>query len=619
MLKDPLLRNNEAFSKLLLTLSFLLLILGLLFAYNSPATGNEASIYKFTPIVIWIFVLFSITAGTSTVILQVYHQKFQQSYLCKIGLILVFLCNVFIISLFIIRGYFGWAINGDSGSHIGYVYNILASGHLNPELFYPIAHIYATQFSLILGLNLVFLHKIIPLFFGILYVPFMYLFNKQILPEKSHVLMATLSSCTFLCGWYLYFTPNTLANLFFPLVLYVAIRLIKGGGVAWAILIIIMAFLYPMFHLVPSIAFLGIIAFLSVPNKILILFNKTKYDLTFYRVTKIKYTLLMILFIWGITWISSFPIWPITVANIYNVLAEKEPSQLNDLVSQINYAQGYGYSVTAEILKKHGGAIVFSLLTLLCAPILLKKMSKKPDEVMKLNILFSLYGPFAFFGVLIPINFLLNLGFGPLRFLFFLTLISTPFVGFYLVTMMEKFKQKKNSFVPFIIILFLIGMFIHAIFTVYPSPYVLEMSQHTTKGEFCGMNWLFNNRNLDTQITGITVAPYRFVDLLSPSEKKRQNIPPLAIPIDIRPPYHFGYNSTNSMLSTHYKNDVYLIILDNDKSLYVDTFPKMAKIRWILDDFERVNTDVSVNKIYSNKELVVYRIRGSAVPLQKKL
>ncbi|RXA21939.1 hypothetical protein EQO05_01595 [Methanosarcina sp. MSH10X1] len=619
LLKDTSLRNNEIFSKLLLILFFLLIIVGLLFAYNYPAMGHEASIYKSTPIVVWISMLLSITAGSAFIIFQVYHEKFQQSYLWKIGFILVYLCNIFIISLFIIRGYFGWAINGDSGSHIGTVYHLFSSGYLEPELIYPITHVYTTQLSQILGLDLIYLHKLIPLFFGILYVPYMYLFNKQILPEKSHFLMATLISFTFVCGWYLYFTPNTLANLLFPLVLYIAIRLIKGGGVPWAIMIVIMSFLYPMYHLVPCIAIVGIIAFLSIPNKILIQFNKTKYNLILYRISKVKFTLLMIILVWGITWISSFPIWQVTVVNIYNVLFEREPSQLNNLVSQINYAQGYGYSVTTQIIKKFGGIIVFVLIDLLCVPIILKKMSKEPDEVMKLNMLFSLYGPFVFFSVLIPITFLLDLGFGPIRFLFYLTVISTPFVGFYLATIMEKFKKRKNSFVPFIILLFIIVIFIHAALVVYPSSYVLEMSQHTTKGEFYSMNWLLNNRNVDVPITGITAAPYRFVDLLPPAEIKRQNIPRLEIPEEIRPPYHFGYNTTKPKLSTYYRDDVYLVILDNDKSLYADTFPKMAKLRWTLDDFERINTDVSVNKIYSNKVSIIYRVNAGDSKLAPKI
>lgn len=609
-------KNNEIFSKSLLILCFLLLVLSLLLAHNSPATGYESSIYKSTPIAIWIFLLFSIIIGSSIVVLQVYQQELQKSYLWKAGLILVYLCNVFVISLFIIRGYYSWSINGDAGSHIGHVYHTLTSGYLDPELFYPITHIYATQFSLILGLDMIFLHKLIPLIFGILYVPFMYLLNKHILPEKSHVLIATLASCTFISGWYFNFMPNGLSNLLFPLVLY--ILLIKGRGVAWEILILIMAFLYPLFHPVPTIVFVSTIALLSIPNKILIKRYNIQYDATLYPVTDTKYPLLLFLFVWGLSWIISFDIWQSTLVNIYRVLAEGGPSQLNDLTSQIYYAVGYGYNITTEVLKRLGGVLAYTLLTLACAPTLLKMLSKNPDSFKKSNRLFSLYGPFIFFCIFIPLNYLLNLGFGPLRFLFYVTLISTPFIGFYLVTIMKKFKQRsKNLLIPFVIILFIVGIFIHGILIVYPSSYVLDMSQHITKGEFRGMYWLLNNRDVDVQITGISVAPYRFVDLLSPSEIERQNIPLWSIPEYLKiPSNHFGYNDTNSMLSKYYGSDVYLVILDKDKSIYVDIFPEMAKIRWTLDDFERINTDISVNKIYCDKELTVYRINSKALPIK---
>lgn len=609
-------KNNEIFLKSLLILCFLLLILSLILAHNSPATGYESSIYKSTPIVIWIFVLFSITMGSSIVVLQIYQQKLQKSYLWKIGLILVYLCYTFVISLFIIRGYYGWSINGDAGSHLGHVYHTLSSGYLDSELFYPITHVFATQFSLILGLDMIFLHKLIPLIFGILYVPFMYLFNRHVLPKKSQVLIATLVSCTFLSGWYLNFMPNTLSNLLFPLVLY--ILLIEGRGIAWEFLILIMAFLYPLFHPVPSIAFAIVIALLSISNKILVRHYNIKYDLTFYSATYIKYSLLLFLFVWSTTWMISFDIWQSTLVSVYSVLAEGGPSQLYELTSQINYATMYGYSVTIEVLKRLGGALAYIFLTLACTSILLKRLSNNPNDFQKLNRLSSLYGPFVFFGIFIPINYLVNLGFGPLRFLFYVILISTPFIGFYLVVVMEKFKQRNNNLlVPFIIILFIVGIFIHGISIIYPSSYVLDMSQHITKGEFCGMYWLLNNRDVDIQITGISVAPYRFVDLLPPSEIKRQNIPLWSIPEYLKPPSnHFGYNNTNSMLSTYYKSDVYFVILSKDKSIYVDIFPEMAKIRLNLDDFERINTDMSVNKIYCDNELTVYRVNANALPIK---
>lgn len=580
--------------------------------HNSTATGYESSIYISTPMPAWIFLLFSITVGSSVIILQIYNQRLEHSHLWKFSLILVYLCNIFVISLFIIRGYYSWSLNGDAGTHIGSVYHILDSGYLDSELFYPITHIYATQLSLFLELDMIFLHKIIPLLFGILHIPFMYLFAKQILQEKSQVLLVTLVSCTFLYGWYLNFTPNTLANLLFPLLLYIMIKPIRDKRIAWGILIVIMALLYPVFHPVPSIAFVGILAFIFIPNKVLFWFDKNKYNLTLPLVNKIKFALILILFVWGLAWISSFYIWKSTLVSVNMVLFEGKPSQLASLVSLINEAQEYGYSVTEQIMKKLGGIFVYFFLALACAPIILKKLSKNPDDV-KLRTLFSLYGPLTFFGILIAVNYFLDLGFGPLRFVVYLVLISTILANFYLITIMEKYKQRGSSSIPFIVILLVVGIFIHSVLFVYPSPYILESSQQTTKSELDGMQWLLDNRNVDVQITGYTAAPYRFVDMLPPSEIKKHKIPQFIIPEEIKPPFNrFGYNSTNSIISTYYYNDVYFIILDRDRLLYVDVFPEMAHVRWTSDDFKLIDTDVSVNQIYSNEGLVVYRINANS-------
>lgn len=609
LLKSILVKHNESFSKMLFILCFLLLSSALVLAHNTPATGYEPSIYKSTPFIIWIYLLLSIIIGSSVVISQVYFQKVTQSYFWIIGMILIYLCYIFIISLFIIRGYYSWCLNGDAASHIGDVYNILATGHLSNELFYPIIHIYTTQLSLVGGFNIILLHKIIPLFFGCLYVPFMYLFSKSVLQNKYQVLIATLASFTFINVWYINFTPNTLSNLFFPLLLYCTIKLINGK-VVWEILILIMALLCPVFHPIPAMVLVLVIISLLLPSKLFFKFRRGQNNQKLFLLPKTKYTLCFVLFIWGITWISSFYVWEMTLVNLHHLVVEGGTSHLNELISQINYAESYGYSTTELILKKLGGAIAYILLALLSIPIILKKMITKPND-KKLNLLFSLYGPLSVIGVFLFFSYLLNLGFGPFRFLVYITLITTPFVGFYLTTTMIKFKQKKKLFFPFIITLFIVGIFVNGILTVYPSPYVFEMSQQTTKNEFIGMNWLFGHRNTDIQITGISAAPHRFNKLLPPSEIKRQNIPDWNIPNSIKPPSnHFGYNSTNSEISTYYTHDVYFPILDKDKSIYVDIFPEMAKIRWTLEDFEKLNEDVTVSKIYSSKSFELLYIYG---------
>ncbi|MDR7665097.1 hypothetical protein RG963_04680 [Methanosarcina sp. Z-7115] len=40
-----------------------------------------------------------------------------------------------------------------------------------------------------------------------------------------------------------------------------------------------------------------------------------------------------------------------------------------------------------------------------------------------------------------------------------------------------------------------------------------------------------------------------------------------------------------------------------DKLMYKDIFPEMAEFRWVAEDFENLNCDVSIYKIYSSKKV----------------
>lgn len=210
---------------------FILIAVAVLVAWNSPATGYEASIYTATPLLAWIFLGISTICGIAIVIHQIYTKQHETSKLWVIGILLILFSYIAILSLHIIRGYAFWCATGDPATHLGGVKNIIASGYITGNNFYPIATIHSTQLSQICNLSPIVFAKWLPVLFALIYVGFMYLLAKSVLPSKTAVILATVASLAPLYGWYLNFTPNGLANLAFPMALFLLVRSFRVG--AW--------------------------------------------------------------------------------------------------------------------------------------------------------------------------------------------------------------------------------------------------------------------------------------------------------------------------------------------------------------------------------------------------
>ena len=584
--------------KIIAIVCIISLTFALFVAKNSPATQYEASIYSSTPISLWFFLIISIITGITIIIHQIYNKMHKKNNLWIVGMALIFLSYATSLSLYIIRGYYVWNASGDIATHIGWINKIIIDDHIPNDLFYPLTHIYFAEISQILSTDLMVLVQLIPLFFGLSYILFMYLFAKSILSDKGQIILATVASSTFIHGWYLTTTPNHLSNLYFPFLLFVLIKTFITRKMAWKILLLIMVFSYPPFHPVPTLALIIFLVTLWLPQKI---FNLTNKELKSYVnvLVSFNFTLLTILFVWGISWISSFGVWQSTIRNVHRLMNEGGPSYVSELADQVTYAQGYGYNVYEQVFKVMGGSLVYIILALICLPIIWKGINSNK----KFSNIFLLYGPLSALGIFTLVLFVLNIGFGPLRMVIYIDILTTIFVGFILYEIINKSRNLNRKYMSIfacgLVIIFLVGVSLSGMMKLYPSPYILKTNYQTTQTEMEGMDWLFNHRNLDIDISGISIAPRRFADLLlTPEETIAQNVPYYLTTEQIAP-NHFGYDN-NIYLSNSYEKDIYLALTERDKTIYVDVYPEIAEFKWFSMDFEKLEYDTSVNKLYTN-------------------
>ena len=615
--------HRERFWKATLTFIFLLLSVALIVAWNTPATGYESSIYRSTPLILWVSVLASFIVGVIIVIIPIAKDELYRSNLWKVGFLLVFLSYTVCLSLFIIRGYHMWSMAGDPATHIGWIKETLNTGHAPTSLVYPITHIYLCEIIFLADLDLLFLHKVVPLIFGLLCVLFMCVLAKALFSNHGGTLLVGVISCCLTFGWYLNLTPNALSNMLIPFALFLIIRFLQKKEWTWAIALSAIIILYPAFHVLTAVVLGLVLLTLWIPTKLpeaiqklrerkvhILKYNNKDLQLVFPS---------LLLLIWFIFWITHFWIFGHTIRDIYQtVTLEEKGTKAAAFLDQISYAQECGYSVIEQALKVYGAEAILFALSLLALLLLWRDSSARDDN----KFLFSFYGPFFAILFTMGILFIFNLAFGPFRLVIYVSMMGTLFAAYVFSHFLTDRRPEKNTLsqrtyfkVPCVtaVITFL---FLVSILILYPSPYSLAAPPHNTQSEVMGMTFFYDHRNVNAPVTGIILAPGRFSHaFLTSDEVAAQHLPMYLYRSDHQVPWHFGYNRYSS-LSSVYTGEIDMIITQKDKVRYMEIFPDIAQYEFTNQDFKRLDNDPGVDLIYSNSGLNYWKINtGRAITL----
>ena len=586
-------------------MGYTFIIAAVILAAQKPATGYESSIYSSTPLAVWVCLAFAVIIGIGITLYYVYHQQ-NSSKLWSLGLSLIFIGNIVILALPAIRDYYAWNIGGDAGTHLGIIQQILLNGHVDSGNYYPITHIFLTQICQVLDIQPMLLFKWILLVFSSISMIFIYLVAKVILPNKGQVLIATIAGTALIHGWFTTVSPNSIGNLIFPLALFLLIKSFTPGTLVWRLLFILVVILFPPLHPLPAFALLCILLAIWLPEVIISRRKNMRgqsSNINFRR----RMTIVFLLAVWAVLWISSFGIWESTVKNIQAVLVESGATYTEVLVDQILYAQQYGYSVILEFFKDYGDLLFFILMAAIALPVIVRKIRSEPS----LGKLFSFYGPLMLIGIAIIILYFLNLQFHPNRLLIYITILSAFFIGFLLFEFI-KWMKSKNIVLgitgSILTLMILTAISLNGILTLYPSPYKLSISYHNTRTEVYGTNWFLNNKNQNIYYSSWYYSAQNHANYLL-DEESLGNRNDFSRYKTINLPFHLGYDQYQR-LGQYYIEDVYVVLTELNRNVYVDVYPEMASIRVISSDFEELENDSSVSKLYSNSGYDIYYVLG---------
>jgi hypothetical protein len=607
---------DELNSKVIKTMALVGLIFwiaALLITRNSPSTGYESSIYSSTPLIFWIANICNFIIGIGIILSQICFREDNNAHdLWVIGLAMVILAFTSIFLLWIIRGYSLLGDGYDLLSHLGTTSNLISSGHLEPSNFYPISSIFLAQLSEMSGISPIVYVNIVPFIFSLFSILFVYCLARTVLPAKKQALLAILIWMAFLSSYWLQLTPNVLANLYFPIILLVLIKCFYTQQIQWKVLLIILIFLLPLFHPIVGFVLTGF-ALITWLFQRFIRRNTWRTRISWNNSVFVMISMVISL-IWCVYWTSGFSIWQDNVDKVIAIFTNETPSNINSLVGELTYASNY-YSVVTMFFKMYTGQIVIIGLTCVSLIFLWKKGIFK----LKLSALFLLFSPMPFIAIAIVFLYFSAAGFGPLRLLIFFILLGTLFVSYFLYELIRrskftdsriKTKIKFSNINMFSICFLLLFLFIIGFLQLYPSRYVLQPNWQITHSEFTGMKWFTYNKVIETDTASFTVNSRRWASVfLTEKEYLAEGYRYYGSPDNVKIPWHFGYDK-NPNLGHFYDQDVYMILCSRDRQVYQDTWPELSAIRLQIADFNRVEEDPSICKLYSNESLDVYRVES---------
>ena len=148
-----------------------------------------------------------------------------------------------------------------------------------------------------------------------------------------------------------------------------------------------------------------------------------------------------------------------------------------------------------------------------------------------------------------------------------------------------------------------------SIFTLHLSPVIKKSNQQVPMSDFYGMATFFEKRDDSNLILEHGTSQMRFHNAIYGRSYPKVNIrygqgydEPL-LPID-----HFGYNTSFSF-GSNYDGMRYFLLTTQGRKFYEHIYPEFPdNWRFIDRDFEMLEMDTSVIRVYSNENLDVYAI-----------
>ncbi|MFW5895198.1 MAG: hypothetical protein ACOCT9_00490 [archaeon] len=587
---------------------FFLLITLILYilAKTPPASGYEISIYQAYPWYFWLIMIIGYIFGIFLIFYEVLIKHKHNKVTIGVSFSLLFLLTLIILYLPFIRGYATYG-RGDVLTHIGFIKDIIHLNQIPDYNWYPMVHILGAFFWDIGGMGPTRTVMILPPIFFMLHISGLFLLGRELFNIKIGIIACGLGFVLLKPTSYigLHYIPHSLAFFLLPLMLYLVLKLSRPGKEILTIMTIaiIMSTSHNIFHPLRSLFFIFILVSIIIfQNKVYTTID-SKFPKNYGRkdISLIVIFSSIIFYMWYFSFsriLDPFKTLMLGIGGVQKVegyrsiLARASP-QFSDLFMLIIF--------------RYGVIAILFLCTIAFLLIYIKDIDNKLRD-FDFSFIFVVFSFLVFLSISI-VMFLIPSPANYERFLDYAAMFSILLIVFFFNIYIRDGKKINKVKKYFNIILLAIIIFLIitiSILSVYPSRLTRSTNHQVTEMELNGMEWTFENRNENISIVERSGSMRdRFHDCLYGRSFLDQN---LRGGEDAIVPDHFGYNESN-ILGNQYDEEKYLIISELDRITYEKIHPDYEEYwRFTLEDYEKLEKDHSVVRIYDNGEYNTYII-----------
>lgn len=578
-----------------------------------PARGYEPSVYGAFPLYFWIMLILTLFFGAATIVASAWNRERMLGGSSRVsgwavenrginwwifGGALMVLANAVVVLMPMIRGYpvYGRA---DTLTHIGYVKNIVLAGSIDGNI-YPVTHILIWILSSITGIDPQGITNWVLPVFVTTYFGGLALSVTSFFENRSAVLIGLAVVLLPIAGTaYVSMVPFILSVFYVPFCLYFFIAERQKPSISIRIALVISLIALITYH--PLTALFLLITF----GIYRVLKQLWTADSVHVRPTYVA----SLTFVVFSAWYTQFVGIILRFESVLETILGNSPgeSQLETYTDTISRTSPETLDLVQVIVFKYGSDILISGLVGLCTLTLIVQWWRNGSGASLFAILFVMVFWVFEVGALPFLTMDLIVGWG--RLVFFAQVFGIILVAV-LCSLLQRgeinWSKSSVSFGSVIVILLLLSVV--SVGSIFHTPAGSEMSHQTTEMEIDGSEWFFENREETREISQFGLTQYRFHDLHYGVTNRSGTVRTAGS----TPPPRFNYTE-RSTFGENYNEDRYLLLTERGRILYPVNFPNYeSDWRFRPADFDQIETDPTVLKMYDNGEFTAYRVEGVA-------
>ncbi|MCP3684259.1 MAG: hypothetical protein GY861_16385 [bacterium] len=612
------------FDKVLATIaSVMLLIVLIIIAITPAATHREFTIYDSYPFYFWIFFIVSAGCGIGILIHQAFSTHKTNWWLA--GLCIVIATNSVFLGLPYFHGYGFWP-GGDAMTHVGNMVDIIKTGHIGDQNYYPGVHLLGASLWDVTNLSREAVSNLLFVCWYAMYLLNVYLLATVVTKHRGQSLLITaLASPLIFSSLIATIHPSYLSLYLIPLLLYFVYRRTNTAERQHAniLMVIVLALALVIIHPLTSLFAIALLFALDFA-KHLFRYIASRRESSLLEDLDIpeSYTIpLLMLIIWALWYLiaNEFGFIEQNINEIYDFLLDRgDDNPFQTETSDLTRSDMSIWQLLELTIYRYGAIFAYFVVSFVAMAAVFKAaLSRKgwvDSSTFSYSILFAVGLGMALFSMLARSG-----EFEPVRIARSFLMIAPFIIGLVIYRIsygindkrdkLMGFKSKKTVLITLSTILVLVASVL-SILNVYGSARTGSENQQRTRMEIVGSEWFTDHRNGFVDVVTDNIAVGRFDEFYLGSESEGFGL--VWYPTQV--PSHFGYDEYDSITDALDINHAYLVTGELGRIIvtYHREVDRHLYPQYTDQDYANLRADTATAQIYTNGEFEVWQVYGES-------